>query len=181
MENEQFLLRWVTLTQPMGIMPITAQRRGTFFPRPVSGVSRSRMMAISGVPLPVCQAGTASRCRGRAGRLAAGFSVPQGPAERRYATAIVAVPLTRSAIWIRRVKGRSTTSNAMRFAVRSGVAVRSGQSRIGWNRSARRLDSNRRYEHADAETKPISTDQTETKSLAVGRLLPAAPRNRIRT
>jgi len=44
---------------------------------------------------------------------------------------------------------RSTTSNSMRFAGRSGVAVRSG-TRIGWSRSPVNWTSKRRYEHADA-------------------------------
>jgi len=58
---------------------------------------------------------------------------------------------------------RLTTRNSMRFAGRSGVAVRSVK-RIGWNRSPVDWTSNRRYEHADARKTSPFQPTNETKS-----------------
>ncbi len=58
---------------------------------------------------------------------------------------------------------RSTTSNSMRFAGRSGVAVRSVK-RIGWSRSPVDWTSNRRYEHADVRKRSPFQPTNETKS-----------------
>jgi len=51
----------------------------------------------------------------------------------------------------------------MRFAGRSGVAVRSVK-RIGWSRSPVDWTSNRRYEHADARKRSPFQPTNETKS-----------------
>jgi len=58
---------------------------------------------------------------------------------------------------------RSTTSNSIRFAGRSGVAFRSVK-RIGWSRSPVDWTSNRRYEHADARKRSPFQLTNETKS-----------------
>jgi len=149
-----------------GTSPSTAQTAGDMFTNdrfkefPIRNAGHFR----SSSPLMSKRSGTRAEFGRACGGLAGGVLCKRRcPAERTLPRPYCPPwPLTRSAIWIAVFKeGARRTNNAMRFAVRSGVAVRSSSEL--WNRSPStgpRIDAT---STRTPKTKPFSTDN-ETKS-----------------